>query len=163
MKKGKGNTAFDEVIGLKTPRELTKKEHDEIRKNRRELYTKRSSEAKVDDILTGFRFKLKKYAQTKTPKDVILLGQFLNTILKEINIKKGTFAKYIDISPRNINKYFNGERKFNIEHALKLEKLFDIHAETLLEIQLKNELLKAKISLKGNYDNYKLQDLLPNH
>lgn len=161
MKKSFKKIDFDEVIGSQSPRELTKKEHDEIKEYRRVLYEKRSDEDKLDDLLTGFRFTLRNYAENETPKDVVLLGQFLNTILKQINIKKGLFAEYIDISPRNINKYFNGERKFNIEHALKLEKMFNVHAETLLEIQLKNELLKAKITYRGEYDNYKLRDLLP--
>ena len=84
-----------------------KKDHDSIRAHRRQLYEKRSSEEKINDILTGFRFSLKNYADNKNPEDVILLGQFLNLLLKQINIKKGAFAEYIDISPRNINKYFN--------------------------------------------------------
>ncbi|MCJ8289680.1 MAG: helix-turn-helix domain-containing protein [Crocinitomicaceae bacterium] len=161
MKNNNKKAEFDEIIGFQPSRELTKKEHDEIKDFRRELYEKRSTENKVDDILTGFRFTLKSYVENETPKDVIHLGEFLNSILKQINIKKGNFAEYINISPRNINKYFNGERKFNIDHALKLENMFDVHAETLLEIQLKNELLKAKISHKGEYDKYNLKDLLP--
>lgn len=153
---------FDEVIGLQNPKELTKREHDKIREYRRKLYAKRSNEERIDDILTSFRFRLKSYAENDEPKDIIFLGQFFNSILSQINIKKGRFAEYIEISPRNINKYFSGERKFNIDHALKLENIFDIHAKTLLEIQLKNELLKAKHSHKGEYDKYKLEDLLPN-
>lgn len=143
-----------------TLKNLTKKEHDLIREHRRQLYEKRSSEEKINDILTGFRFSLKNYADNENPEDIILLGQFLNTLLKQINIKKGAFAAYIDISPRNINKYFNGERKFSIEHALMFEKLFKINAEILLEVQLKNELIAAKKSHQGEFDGYNLNDLL---
>lgn len=159
MKKVK-KIEFDDVIGGNTSKELTKKEHDAIRDYRRQLYEKRSSEEKINDILTGFRFSLKNYAQNESPEDVILLGQFLNLLLKQIKIKKGAFAEYIDISPRNINKYFNGERKFSIEHALILEKIFKINAETLLEVQLKNELIVAKRSHRGEYDKFNLSDLL---
>ena len=151
---------FDDVIGVNSSNELTKKEHDSIREYRRQLYEKRSAEDKINDILTGFRFSLKNYVDNENPENVILLGQFLNSLLKQIKIKKGAFAAYIDISPRNINKYFNGERKFSIEHALMLEKLFKINAEILLEVQLKNELLEAKRSHRGEYDKFNLSDLL---
>lgn len=151
---------FDDVIGSTNSKDLTKKEHDSIREHRRKLFEKRSSEDKINDILTGFRFSLKNYVDNENPEDIILLGQFLNLLLKQIKIKKGVFAEYIDISPRNINKYFNGERKFSIEHALILEKLFKINAEILLEIQLKNELIEAKRSHQGEYDKFNLNDLL---
>lgn len=161
MKKDKKiEPAFDDIIGGTISTELTKKEHDLIRAHRRQLYEKRSSEEKINDILTGFRFSLKNYADNENPENIILLGQFLNALLKQINIKKGAFAEYIDISPRNINKYFNGERKFSIEHALMLEKLFNINAEILLEVQLKNELIAAKRSHRGDYDKFNLSDLL---
>ena len=151
---------FDDIIGVDQSKELTKKEHDSIREHRRKLFEKRSTEDKINDILTGFRFSLKNYAENENPGDIISLGHFLNVLLDQIKIKKGVFAEYIDISPRNINKYFNGERKFSIEHALKLEKLFNIHAEVLLEIQLKNELIETKRLHKGEYDKYNLSDLL---
>ena len=159
MKKSK-KIEFDDVIGGSTSTELTKKEHDSIRAYRRELYEKRSSEEKLNDILTGFRFSLKNYVDRENPDNIILLGQFLTILLKQIKIKKGTFAKYIDISPRNINKYFNGERKFSIEHALMFEKLFNVNAEILLEVQLKNELIEAKRAHRGNYDTLNLRDLM---
>ena len=160
MKKNKINIEFDDVIGSQGPKELTKKEHDEIREYRLKSYNERSQEDKIKDILLGFRFSLVNYVEKENPENIILLGDFLNELLSQIKIKKGVFAEYIDISARNINKYFNGERKFSIEHALKLEKLFDVHAELLLEIQLKNELLEMKRSHKGEYDKYSLNDLM---
>jgi plasmid maintenance system antidote protein VapI len=159
MKRGK-ELEFDDVIGSNHSNELTKEEHDSIREHRRKLYEKKSSEERINDALTGFRFSLKNYVNDENPENIILLGQFLNLLLKQIKIKKTAFATYIDISPRNINKYFNGERKFSIEHALILEKLFKINAEILLEIQLKNELIEAKRSHQGEYDKFKLSDLL---
>jgi plasmid maintenance system antidote protein VapI len=159
MKKDK-KIEFDDVIGGNTGKDLTKKEHDAFRDYGRQLNDRRSAEEKIDDILTGFRFSLKNYAENENPEDVILLGQFLNLLLKQIKIKKGAFAEYIAISPRNINKYFNGERKFSIEHALILEKLFKINAETLLEVQLKNELIEAKRTHPRHFDKFNLSDLL---
>lgn len=161
MKKNKVDIEFDDIIGSPDHKvELTVAERDLLREYRANLYNKRSREDKIDDILTGFRFSLRNYAETENPEKIIQLGEFLYELLNEIKIKKGAFAEYIDISPQNINKYFNGDRKFAIEHLLKFEKLFDVHAEILLEIQLKNELIQIKQSHKGEYDKYKLEDLL---
>lgn len=151
---------LDDVIGGNISKELTKKEHDSIREYRRQLFEKRSSQDKINDILMGFRFSLKNYVDNENPEDVVPLGEFLNSLLKQIKIKKGAFAEYIDISPRNLNKYFNGERKFSIEHALMFEKLFKVNAETILEVQLKNELIEAKRNHKSDYDKFDLNDLL---
>lgn len=161
MKKDKIDIEFDELIGDPNDKhQLTKKEHDEIRAYRLRLYNERSQEDKIKDILLGFRFSLFHYLETENPKEIIQLGEFLYKLLDQIKVRKGAFAEYIGISSQNINKYFNGDRKFAIEHLLKLEKLFDVPAETLLEIQLKNELIQMKQSHKGEYDNYKLEDLL---
>lgn len=160
MKKHITNPKLDATIGFHKNKRLTTREQDEIKAYKRQLFEHRSTLNKIEDILTGFRFTLKRYLEDETVQEVILLGQFLNTVLKQINVKKGHFAEYIDISPRNINKYFNGERKFNIDHALKLEKVFNIQAEQFLEIQLKNDLIKAKKAQKGKYNKYNLKDLL---
>lgn len=161
MKKNKIDKEFDELIGNPNYEyKLTKEEHDQVREYRENLYNKRSREDKIKDVLLGFRFSLEDYAETENPKKIIELGDFLYELLGQIKVRKGAFAEYIEISPRNINKYFNGERKFTMEHLLKLEKLFNVHAETLLEIQVKNELIQIKQSHKGAYDKYKLEDLL---
>ncbi|MGV3610330.1 MAG: helix-turn-helix transcriptional regulator [Fluviicola sp.] len=161
MKKDKVNREFDELIGDPNYKhKLTREEHDQVHAYREKLYNERSREDKIDDILTGFRFSLRDYAENGNHTEIIQLGEFLYKLLDQIKVRKGAFAEYIEISPRNINKYFNGERKFTIEHLLKLEKLFNVHAETLLEIQTKNELIQVKQSHKGEYDKYKLEDLL---
>ncbi|WP_300660682.1 helix-turn-helix transcriptional regulator [Fluviicola sp.] len=163
MKKNRNkiDIEFDDIIGNPDyEHKLTEAEQDQVREYRENLYNKRSKEDKIKDILLGFRFSLIDYIENENPKEIIQLGQFLYELLDQIKVRKGAFAEYIEISPRNINKYFNGERKFAIEHLLKLEKLFNVHAETLLEIQLKNELIQMKKAHKGEYDNYKLEDLL---
>lgn len=108
----------------------------------------------------GFRLALNRYAQEKNPNDIIFLGQFFDSLLEQIKVKKSRFAQYIQISSRNINKYFSGERKFNIDHALKLEQMFNVQAEIFLEIQIKNDLLKAKKASVKGYEGYTLDDLL---
>ena len=160
MKKDKIDLNFDDIIGVESTTAFSKSEHDKIRAYRRNLFANRTAQERLDDILTGFRFNVNDYAEQENPKEIIHLGQFFSALLSQINIKKGRFAEYIEISARNINKYFSGERKFNIDHALKLEKLFNINAQKFLEIQIKNELLSAKNAKKGKYDKYNLDDLL---
>ena len=92
MKKGKTNPEFDEVIVGVAPSDISKKEHDAVRAYRLKLYEERSSADKIDDILTGFKFRLDNYVANENPKDIIHLGQFLNTLLDQINIKKVRFA-----------------------------------------------------------------------
>jgi plasmid maintenance system antidote protein VapI len=158
MKKEINN--FDDIIGSEKTKEFTKKEHDNFRAHRKALYARRKQKDKIDDMLEGFRFALKNYAAQEEPEEVILFGTYLDNLLSEMNIKKVDFANYIAINPRNINKYLNGERKFNTEHALKLEQLFKINAKTILEVQLMNEVLIAKQRKNNNFNDLNLNDLL---
>jgi plasmid maintenance system antidote protein VapI len=158
MKNDKHN--IDDIIGSEKAKELTKKEHDKVRAYRKALYAKRKQEDKIDDLLVSFRFKLRNYVAQEEPEEIVLFGTYLDNLLLEMNIKKVDFAKYIAINPRNINKYLNGERKFNTEHALKLEQLFKISAKTILEVQLMNEVLVAKQRKNNNFNNLNLNDLL---
>ncbi len=158
MKKEKNN--FDDIIGSDKSRAITKKEHDKVRAHRKALYAKRKQKDKIDDMLEGFRFALRNYAAQEEPEEVILFGTYLDNLLSEMNIKKVDFANYIAINPGNINKYMNGERKFNIEHALKLEQLFKIDAKTILEVQLRNEVVEAKQRKNNDFNNLNLNDLL---
>ena len=158
MKKEENN--FDDIIGGDKSRALTKKEHDKVRAHRKALYARRKQKDKIDDMFEGFRFALRNYAAQQEPEEVILFGTYLDNLLSELKIKKGDFANYIAINPRNINKYLKGERKFNIEHALKLEQLFNISAKTILEVQLSNEVLEAKQRKNNDLKNLNLNDLL---
>jgi plasmid maintenance system antidote protein VapI len=101
-----------------------------------------------------------KYLNNQDPDQIVRLGDYLEDLLNQLKIKKGVFASYIEISPRNINKYFSGERKFTIDHALKFEQLFQLPAEIFLEVQLKNELIETKRSSRKTYEKYDLNDLL---
>ena len=160
MRKNKGDIRFDVEIGSKKPRDWTKKEFDSLDTFMRNRHEQRSDEDKLDYVLTGFKFAIRNYLGQAQPKKIVLLGDFITDVLTATDIGKGRFANYIDLTPQNFNKYLVGERKFNIEHARKLENMLKVNAETLLKVQLKNELLKAKTLHKGDYDNYDMRDLL---
>lgn len=154
------NMELDEVIGSQDEVILSEKDAELIRTYRRKLLEDRTEQDRINDVLTGLRFSLMKYLDTPDADKIVRLGDFLTDLLAQLNIKKGAFAEYIAISPRNINKYFSGERKFTIDHALKFEQLFQVPAEIFLEVQVKNELIEAKRSSRKTYEKYDLNDLL---
>lgn len=160
MKKSDKNIDFDELIGDENHTESSKDAQTSVAEYRRNLYKSKSSEEKIKDALTGFKFSLINYSSNERPDEIILLGEFINNFLKEINLKKGAFANYLEISPRNLNKYFNNDRKFTIEHIIKIENLFEVEAEILLEIQWKNELIIAKQAQKFVPNKLNLLDML---
>jgi len=161
MNPRKENIEFDEEIGSQDKISLTKDDQELIKIHRKRILQDRSEEDRINDILMGFRFSLMNYLGTQDSTEIKLLGEFLKKVLDQLNVKKGDFAEYIDISPKNISKYFSGERKFTIDHALKFEQLFRIPAEIFLEVQVKNELTEAKRSSRKTYEKYDLNDLLP--
>jgi plasmid maintenance system antidote protein VapI len=151
-------TNFDDAIGSAKSPELSKKQHDAIRAARKSLYDNKPMHDKIDNLLDGFRFSVQRNAADDETEESKNFGYYLSDLLTQMNIKRSTFANYIHISPRNINKYLNGERKFNIEHALMLEKIFKINAKTVLALQWNNEIAKAKKN--RSLDDLSLNDLL---
>jgi plasmid maintenance system antidote protein VapI len=154
------NMEFDELIGSQDEIILSKQDIELIRSHRNKLLENRTEKDRINDVLTGLRFSLMKYLNNQDPDQIVRLGDYLEDLLNQLKIKKGVFASYIEISPRNINKYFSGERKFTIDHALKFEQLFQLPAEIFLEVQLKNELIETKRSSRKTYEKYDLNDLL---
>jgi len=160
MRTGIENIEFDELLGSQEEINLSKEDIEIIRTHRKKAFENRSEKDRVNDILLGFRFSLMSYLGNQEISEIKLLGAFLKDVLDELKVKKGSFAEYIGLSAKNINKYFNGERKFTIDHALKFEQLFQIPAEIFLEVQVKNELMEAKQSSRKTYEKYDLNDLL---
>lgn len=149
---------FDDILGNEKTKEFTKSQHDQIRAQRKANFEQRAKDKFKNDALEGFRFSIRRRAEDDNVDDPVSFGFYLDQLLHELNIKRSVFASYIEISPRNINKYLSGERKFNIQHALMLEKIFNINAKNILQMQLKNEIFYAK--KKSNLHNLNLNDLL---
>jgi len=149
---------YDDLIGSMKSREITKKQHDNIRAARKAAFEKRLDKDKIEDILVGFRFSIRRQAINELHEENETFGRYISELLEQMHIKRSTFANYISISPRNINKYLNGERKFNIEQALMLEKIFKVSAKTILQAQLNIEIANARKKTKA--DDLNLNDLL---
>jgi addiction module HigA family antidote len=149
---------YDDLIGSMKSREITKKQHDNIRAARKAAFEKRLDKDKIEDILVGFRFSIRRQAINELHEENETFGRYISELLEQMNIKRSAFANYISISPRNINKYLNGERKFNIEQALMLEKIFKVSAKTILQAQLNIEIANARKKTKA--DDLNLNDLL---
>lgn len=149
---------YDDLIGSMKSREITKKQHDNIRAARKAAFEKRLDKDKIEDILVGFRFSIRRQAINELHEENETFGRYISELLEQMHIKRSAFANYISISPRNINKYLNGERKFNIEQALMLEKIFKVSAKTILQAQLNIEIANARKKTKA--DDLNLNDLL---
>jgi plasmid maintenance system antidote protein VapI len=160
MNTRKENMEFDELIGSQEEVKLSNPDIELIRSHRKKVLGDRTEKDRINDILTALRFSLMRYLNSQDSDKIVMLGDYLVDLLNQLNIKRGVFAEYIEISPRNINKYFSGERKFTIDHALKLEQIFQIPAEIFLEVQVKNELIEAKRLSRKTYEKYDLNDLL---
>ena len=154
-KKPEKNVDFD--VGIGSGREWTKKEFDDLDEFRRLVYKKSSSKEKLHNISLSFRYILEDYLDEENPKEIIQLGDFFKKFLMRIKIKQNLFAKYIDLTPQNFNKYIVGDRKFNVDFALKIEKIFNVNAFLLTKVQLKNEILSVKNLKMKKYD---INDLL---
>ena len=121
----------------------------------------RTPEQKRETIIFTVYLKVWNYMQQEQPEKIISAGEFLSMFLKELNIKNKSFAKYIGYEESNLSALCKGRRKINIDLAIKLGKIFDMKPSTWLNIQSKNELLKAEKENTDKYDDYKLADLFP--
>lgn len=89
------------------------------------------------------------------------LEAFLKTYLGILNLSLKRFALSIDTTDGNLKKYLSGERKFNIDLAMKFGHFFHTRPDLWLKIQLKNELIvlnkeKRQVSRYKKYDYRKV-------
>lgn len=88
------------------------------------------------------------------------IGEFIDYILKNLDIKHKHFAQYINISKYDFSKIINGHKKINYDFAMKLSYILKIKAQLWIDIQNKNELILLQKNYNNNYKKYNLQDLL---
>ena len=87
---------------------------------------------------------------------------FVKDFCNVLGITKTQFAAYLEIDISNLNKYLKGQRGLNMELAMKLSCFFNIPADVLLKLQLKNDLisLRRKEKFSGKYDKYDYRKIL---
>jgi len=149
------------IIGTGKPVDSTTEEFKQFAAMVAEHSKNRSPEDKRRTILFGLKLKIWDYMKVEKTEKITTAGEFLAMFLKELNIKNKSFAKYIGYEESNLSALCKGRRKINIDLAIKLGKIFDMKPSTWLNIQSKNDLLKAEQENTDKYDDYKLADLFP--
>lgn len=78
--------------------------------------------------------------------DVFHPGEFLSEEMEARGMKQVDLATALGVSKTEVSLVVNGKRGITVLLAVKLEKLFDISAETWMNLQIKYEidLLKKK-------------------
>lgn len=147
------------IIGTGRPLDSTTEEFKQFAATVAEHSKNRTPEQKRETTIFTIYLKIWNYMQQEKPEKIISAGEFLAMFLKELNIKNKSFAKYIGYEESNLSALCKGRRKINIDLALKLGKIFDMKPSTWLNIQSKNDLLKAEQENTNKYKDYKLADL----
>jgi len=149
------------IIGTGEPVDSTTEEFKQFAAIVTEHSKNRTPEQKRETTVFTIYLKIWDYMQVEQPEKIISAGEFLAIFLKELNIKNKSFAKYIGYEESNLSALCKGRRKINIDLAIKLGKIFDMKPSTWLNIQSKNDLLKADQENTDKYSDYKLADLFP--
>lgn len=125
-----------------------------------EISNNQSKEEKINNLLIAIKFNMEDYIKNTNPEKIILVGDFLKQILNELNIQSKAFAEYLDLKPSNFSSLIKGQRKLNIDLAIKLGNIFNISPDIWASIEIKNEVLKAKKDRYIEFEKYKLQDII---
>lgn len=158
-KKNQGND-FKIEVGLKDGKEWSDEKLAKIKAFVKDHSEKRSPERKLKNEMLSIKYQMENYIDnddvTITP-----LESFLASYLKALDITFKKFAILIDTTDGNLKKYLSGDRKFNIDLALKFSSFFHTTPDLWLRINIKNELLilakeKEQISKYKKYDYEKV-------
>jgi plasmid maintenance system antidote protein VapI len=126
--------------------------------------SKRSPERLRRNAMLAVHYRMEHYLldDNITFEGIRTIENFVMDFLKVLGIKKGVFAKYIELDVSNMNKYYRNDRRFSTDLALKFAHFFHTPADLWLKIQIKNELLQLQKEEKANekYDKYDYEKLL---
>lgn len=120
---------------------------------------KQSKEQILENHLLSLRFQMESYL-AEDNENVREVGSFLKEFVRILGIKNKIFAEYIGYKESNLSALFKGNRKINIDLALKLGNIFKIDPTLWIHIQGKNELEKMKKENENEYHKYTIDDLL---
>lgn len=118
-----------------------------------------SQENIVENEFLAIRFQMESYLNEPV-QEIIQAGEFIERLLKVVNIKKKTFATYIGYEETNLSALLKGRRKINPDLAIKLGKIFRMNPAIWLHIESKNDLMKALKGKEDIYQHYNLIDLM---
>ena len=129
------------TIGSNVPKQWTLEAVSELHATVAEHAKQRSAAQKIKNEMMAVQFEIENYLNDNTMQPVTLedaVGNYLSVL----NLSFRKFALCIETTDSNLKKYLSGDRKFNIDLAMKFSSFFHTPAELWLQLQLKNELQK---------------------
>lgn len=107
-------------------------------------HSKRSRERLLRNAMSAVRYRMEEYVKDEnvTLETMRAIEDFVKDFLTVLELKKGEFAKHIDVDSSNLNKYYRSDRRFNTVLALKFAHFFHTPADLWLKVRIKNELLE---------------------
>jgi plasmid maintenance system antidote protein VapI len=127
-------------------------------------HAKRSPDRIRKNKMLAVLYRMEEYLQYEDIKadDLLTIEYFVREFCKVLGLNKTQFAKYLDTDISNLNKYYNGQRPFNTDLALKFGHFFHTPVDVWLKLQLKNDLIiletaQADMDKYRKYDYEKLQ------
>ena len=131
---------FDVEIGLPQNQKWNKEKLSGIKQFVQKESAKKTLERKLKNEMLAIRYQMEDYIQNNDPAIQYSLEKFLKDYLQILNIPLKKFALLIDSSDGNLKKYLSGQRKFNIDLAMKFGHFFHTSADLWFQIFIKNEL-----------------------
>lgn len=148
-------------LGIK-PKKWTKEHSRNVQAFIKQQYAQTDPLEKLENKLFAIKLQMQDYLQNEAITEIKTVGEFIQeaiTAFKELlNISKKALAEHWETTTANLSKYINKERGLNVELALKIASTFDIPAQLLLDVQIKNQLLE--LSNKKDYEKeFSLEEL----
>jgi len=135
------------------------KEFKYLQKKIIEESKKQSQKQILENHLLSLRFQMERYLRDPH-ENIKEVGSFLKEYVQLLGIKNKKFAEYIGYKESNLSALYSGNRKINIDLALKLGNIFKVEPTIWIHIQSKNELKKMKEENEKEYQKYSIDDLL---
>ncbi len=162
--KKRKNNDFDVEIGLKNDKEWSDDKLAKIKAFVKSHSDKRTPERKLKNEMLTIKYQMESYIDDGdiTERNLISLETFLDSYLTILNLTLKKFANSIDTTDGNLKKYLSGDRKFNIDLALKFSSFFHTTPDLWLQVNIKNELLSLKKEKKhiSKYKKYDYEKIL---
>ncbi len=154
---------FNVEIGLKDGKEWSDDKLAKIKAFVKSHSERRTPERKLKNEMLAIKYQMESYIDNEeiNQRNLIPLETFLDSYLSVLNLTLRKFANSIDTTDGNLKKYLSGDRKFNIDLALKFSSFFHTTPDLWLQVNIKNELLslqkeKKHISKYRKYDYEKV-------
>ena len=103
--------------------------------------------------------KASKAANDLIPGDLFVPGEYIKDEMEARGMKQVDLASAVGMSKSEISLLLSGKRNITILLAMQLEKLFEINAETWMNIQVKYDIEKVRMRHNKELESISLSPL----